>query len=1172
MLQIQDIRKEYVTGDLHQTALNGVSLNLRDNEFVAILGPSGSGKTTLLNIVGGLDRYDSGDLIINGVSTKKYKDRDWDSYRNHTIGFVFQRYNLIMHQTVLANVELALTISGVSRKERRERAIAALEKVGLKEQIHKLPNQMSGGQMQRVAIARALVNDPDIVLADEPTGALDSETSVQVMELLKEVAQDRLVVMVTHNPDLAKQYATRIVTIKDGNILSDTDPYIVEESGPVVHRNLGKASMSFLTALSLSFNNLKTKKARTFLVAFAGSIGIIGIALILSLSSGVNQYIEDQESEALSEYPIEITETGYDFTSLLAMNMGTMSGTNEKEENTVGVMEIASRLFSGVSKNNLEALKEYFESGESGIEEYTKAIEYEYDITPQIYREEDDSVVQVNPNQIFANSSLGTNAAMSSMMSSMMSMDVFHQLPATEELYIDNYEVKAGHWPENDHELMLVVSSQGNISDVLCYVLGLKDSQEIQDMSDGITVEFDENETYSYDTFLGMQFKLVHVSDMYSYDNEYEVWTDKSENESFIKELVSEGDDLTIVGIAQVKEESSSAVLTQGVYYTAGLVQEVMEHASSSKVVKEQMLAKDTNIFTGEPFDSDEDTDIDLEKMFSIDTNAIENAFQVNTSALSNFGSMDMSSLESSLDYSNMNIGDVIDANALSAALPSFSQTDISSIMNVAIADKSPEEMRTLITDAMTQIVNGFQSEYQDALEEKIETQGNQLQAYLQAEEAQQLIADFISNSNVITTTIDEEQFDAVMAGITAGYAEAYAQKVMEDPDTTYSLSDYVSENRESIMTALLATVSVETNIDESAIEAFVQELSNGYTAYIEAQGLEEVSEVTDIFYEYLASDTVSSILSNVAMQMIDTDAITNTISSMMTSTVNTVAAVLNEQITNAMTLIMNQVTVNLEQALTETMNSYMNSIDFSNLLHVDTDAFANAIKMNMDADEIQELLTSLLTSGTNTYENNLKILGYADPDEPYEILVYPTDFDAKTDVIRILDEYNERMREVNEDNVITYTDSVGTMMSSITNIVNTVSYVLIAFVGISLVVSSIMIGVITYISVLERRKEIGILRAIGASKGNVAQVFNAETFITGLLAGVLGVGISMLLTIPLNMIIDRVTEASGVEAYLPIPAAFILVILSVVLTMIAGLFPSRKASKSDPVTALRSE
>ena len=565
MLQIQHIRKEYRTGNLVQKALDDVSLNLRDNEFVAILGPSGSGKTTLLNIIGGLDRYDSGDLIINGISTRKYHDRDWDSYRNHTIGFVFQSYNLIPHQTVLANVELALTISGVSRAQRRQRAVQALKSVGLGEQMHKKPSQMSGGQMQRVAIARALVNDPDILLADEPTGALDSDTSIQVMDLLREVARDRLVVMVTHNPELAEAYATRIVNLKDGKIRSDSDPLVLDDQqqAPPVHKNMGKASMSFLTALSLSFNNLKTKKARTLLTSFAGSIGIIGIALILALSNGVNTYIRSIEQDTLSEYPLQIQSTGMNFSSLIN---SAASGSLISEEGDVRVSEMLTSMFSTVDANDLSSLKAWLDSGESGMDEVTRAIEYHYNVTPRIVLEEaDGGVRQVNPDRSLAALGLGSSTS-SNFMSSMMSTNVFYEMPRNEDLYLHQYDVKAGRWPQAWNECVIVLSANGSISDFLLYTLGLREGAELDAMVDqfaaGQNVDTPQDlRSYSYEELLGITFKLLNPAELYEYDPAYGIWRDRSENEAFLKEKVAQAETLTVVGIVQPAEGTMAAML-----------------------------------------------------------------------------------------------------------------------------------------------------------------------------------------------------------------------------------------------------------------------------------------------------------------------------------------------------------------------------------------------------------------------------------------------------------------------------------------------------------------------------------------------------------------------------------------------------------------------------------
>ena len=640
MLQIQHICKEYRTGNLVQKALDDVSLNLRDNEFVAILGPSGSGKTTLLNIIGGLDRYDSGDLIINGISTKKYKDRDWDSYRNHTIGFVFQSYNLIPHQTVLSNVELALTISGIGKEERRKRAIDALKKVGLGEQLHKRPSQMSGGQMQRVAIARALVNDPDILLADEPTGALDSDTSIQVMDLLKEVAKDRLVVMVTHNPELAEEYATRIVNLRDGKIRSDTDEYIVDEQTlkEPEHKNMGKSSMSFLTALALSFNNLKTKKARTLLTSFAGSIGIIGIALILALSNGVNGYIQSIEEETLSEYPLQIQSTGFDITSMMVGNTGTDdkskdSSGKKNKDGQVKVMEMVTNMFSKMNTNDLKSLKKHLEKDNDALKSYTNAVEYDYDVDPQIYREDSDGVRQVHPDKSFSSIGIGADSGANSMMSSMMSTNVFYRMPKNTSLYEKQYDVKAGRWPKKYNECVLVLSQDGGMSDFLLYTLGLRDQMELDDMIKAFASEEEIKTpsslgTYTYKDILNKKFKLVNQADYYEYDSQYKVWKDKSDNAEYMKKLVADGEDIKIVGIVQPAEGSKATALNMGIGYPYSLMTHVAEEAKNSEIVKQQKASPDINVFTGEKFGEDSgDNGLDMNSLFSVDEDALQKAF-----------------------------------------------------------------------------------------------------------------------------------------------------------------------------------------------------------------------------------------------------------------------------------------------------------------------------------------------------------------------------------------------------------------------------------------------------------------------------------------------------------------------------------------------------------------
>ena len=685
MLQIQKIKKEYIIGNLHQTALNGITLNLRDNEFVAILGPSGSGKTTLLNIIGGLDHYDSGDLIINGISTKKYKDRDWDSYRNHTIGFVFQSYNLIPHQTVLANVELALTISGISKSERRKRAIDALKQVGLEKHVYKRPNQMSGGQMQRVAIARALVNDPDILLADEPTGALDSDTSVQVMELLKKVAKDRLVVMVTHNPELAQKYANRIVKVRDGNIVDDTNPFKINVSNQsfAEHKNMGKASMSWLTSLSLSFNNLKTKKARTILTSFAGSIGIIGIALILSLSNGVNQYIQSIEEETLSEYPLQIQSTGFDITSIMT-DVHSNQDKDEKDDTKIYVSQMITNMFSKIGSNDLTSLKDYLDSGKSDIKKYTNAIEYNYNIAPQIYTINSENIRQVNPDKSFSSLGLGSSTNSNSLISSMMSTDVFYPMPSNLDLYKDQYDIKAGNWPKSYNECVVVLSKNGNINDFMLYTLGLRDYSELDKMIEQFSkeesVEIPDNSTsYSYKDILGIEFKLVNAADYYQYDSNYNVYKDKKDDQNYMKNLIENGEDIKIVGIVQPKDSATATMLQSGIGYPAALTTHVIKQAASSEIIKKQLDNPNIDVFTGKDFNDKNKNQLDLNSLFTVDEEILKSAFTFDQSKLS----------MEDLDLSQIKLD--------SSILPTIDVNDIFSDMKINISQDNIESFTKAI-------------------------------------------------------------------------------------------------------------------------------------------------------------------------------------------------------------------------------------------------------------------------------------------------------------------------------------------------------------------------------------------------------------------------------------------------------------------------------------------
>ena len=1254
MLQIKDIHKEYRTGNLVQRALDGVSLSLRDNEFVAILGPSGSGKTTLLNIIGGLDRYDSGDLIINGISTKKYKDRDWDSYRNHTIGFVFQSYNLIPHQTVLANVELALTISGVSKSERRRRAKEALEKVGLGAQIHKKPSQMSGGQMQRVAIARALVNDPEILLADEPTGALDSETSVQVMDLLQEVAKERLVVMVTHNPELAQLYATRIVTVKDGRILSDTDPFVIdsESMAPPVHKNMGKSSMSFFTALSLSFQNLKTKKARTLLTSFAGSIGIIGIALILSISNGVDKYITNMEEETLSEYPLQIQSTGVDLTSMM---MGAATAQSGKKDGEVGVAQMVTNMFSKMNSNDLESLKVYLDSNESSISQYANSVEYTYSVSPQIFLENGKNIRQVNPDKSFSAMGLGSGSS-NSIMSSTMSTDVFHEMPEDADLYKDQYDVKAGRWPENYKECVLVLTSQGDISDFLQYTLGLRDGKELDDMVQKFmaeeAVETPENEeSYTYDEILGKKFKLVSSTDYYEFDEEYKVWKDKSDNSSYMKKLVKNGEDLTIVGIVQPVEGATASMLTAGICYTPELTRHVIEKAASSEIVKQQLADEKINVFTGEEFgkEDNENSKFDMESLFSINADALQEAFQVDLSGFN----MDLSSLSGLSSGLNVEMPDMPDMSALAgninldeSSMPDLSKLiklddldldlshmiDPEEILKNLPADQVPDMSQALksvkfdfteekVTALLKEVLTGYQESIKDKPEADMDKMQAALKQYLTSKEMNERLCKDLQElvKNNVNVDMSSEKLIAVAVGLMNQYQEYAKANGITQTDVASILAflsqgeiqQQIKEEAEN-----LVKNSVTVNITTKQIrDLLMQDVVAAYPEYARNNSLPDPANLGIYFLEYMQTEDGQNRLMNGLMTLVDTSEVQTQFSqametymkSMMTSFTDAIAKGIEskfteimeqveKQLTKGIQTAMEQMMGNISSGMQEAMQSVMASVSSSitsamsqamsglgglgssmgnmeDALSIDPEAFAKAIQMNMNEDDLSELMMSLLSSENSSYDGNLKKLGYADLNVPGGINIYPKDFESKSEIVGILDQYNADMEAAGEDEkVITYTDLVGTLMSSVTNIVNIISYVLVAFVAISLVVSSIMIGVITYISVLERKKEIGILRAIGASRHNVSQVFNAETFIIGFCAGAMGIGITLLLLIPANSIIRSLADGVNVKAALTPVAAVVLIGLSVVLTLLGGLIPSRKAAKSDPVTALRTD
>ena len=1043
MLQLRNIRKAYTTGSFTQTALDDVSISFRDSEFVAILGPSGSGKTTLLNIIGGLDHYDTGDLVIDGISTKEYKDRDWDTFRNNRIGFVFQAYNLIPHQTILANVELALTLSGVSRAERRTRALDALRKVGLGDHVDKKPSQLSGGQMQRVAIARALINDPEILLADEPTGALDSKTSVQIMDLLTEIANDRLVIMVTHNPELAEQYATRIVNLADGVIRSDSDPFDpAPEDMRASKKQVRRTSMRFLTALSLSWNNLLTKKGRTLMTAFAGSIGIIGIAAILSLANGVNSYIANVEEETLSEYPLSIENQGFDMTSLMTMGMGAQGGSSgsgdsqdagqtgssngDADGGTVGESKMVTGMFGSIGSNDLASLKEYLDNGDSGIDQYVNSIEYGYSITPQLFSSDtEDGVRQVNPDKSFSSIGFGSATSTNGIMSSMMSTNVFYEMPSDPDLYQDQYDVVAGTWPQSYSDVVLVLTPNGKVSDFMLYTMGLRDHSELDDMVRAFANEEEVNApddymTLTYDQLMGVTFKLVAATDYYQYDSDYHVWKNKSDDADYMRDLVNSGEDVHICGIVKPKAGAKITSLQTGFYYTSDMVSHIIDEAADSQIVKDQLADSATNVFTGKSFVEEadaEDSNFDMSSLFTIDGNKLQAAFQIDPDALS----VDMSSLDLSGAASN---------------LPAAPEMD-------------PSEFQ----------VSG-------------------------------------------QPTINKEAAAALMAAVEKDYFAYYSEQVQQGKPAPSFNEYFATERAQKLVSDALPGI-----IDTSEMQA---EFAQKIQAYLQAT---------------------------------------------MSSYMNQVVSAMQTQMQAAMTQVMGQLSANMATAM-----------------HVDESAFADAFQMNMDEKELTELMMSLMSSETTSFDGNLNKLGYADYAKPASIDIYPKDFESKQSVIDILDGYNDKMKaEGEDDKAVSYTDIVGALMSSVTTIVNMISYVLVAFVAISLVVSSIMIGVITYISVLERKKEIGILRSIGASKGDIGRVFNAETVIVGLVAGLIGIGVTALGCIPANAIVYALFDVPNV-AILPWQAAVILVAISVFLTFLSGLIPSSAASRKDPVEALRSE
>ena len=1066
MLELKDISKRYVTTGFTQVALDHVSVAFRDSEFVAVLGPSGSGKTTMLNIVGGLDHFDDGDLVIDGISTREYKDRDWDAYRNNRIGFVFQSYNLIPHQTILANVELALTLSGVGRAERRQRALDALARVGLADHVNKRPSQLSGGQMQRVAIARALINDPEILLADEPTGALDSATSVQVMDLLKEVAQDRLVVMVTHNPELAHQYATRIVELADGRITADSDPFDPATAPRREAKAARRTSMSFLTALGLSFNNLMTKKGRTIMTAFAGSIGIIGIAAILALANGVNDYIARVEEDTLSSYPLSITKQSMDLSGMLSED-ATQEQAAEKDDdpNQIPEFTMLTDMFASVGSNDLSGLKSYLESDPDDLDSYVNAIQYDYGLTPLVYKADTtDGAVQLDPNALSTAMTGGASGTATAGMTG-GGMSVFNEMIDDRELLDSQYDVVAGRWATAADECVLVLTQSGRISDYTLYGIGVLDPAELTEMvtsamsgTAGETEIGEKDVDFTYDDALALDFRVLSPSDLYRKNVETGGWTDMSSDADFVAQAVENGLDLHVVGVVRPNESSDAKALSAGIAYTPALTQELMERAADSEIVQQQLANPEVDVFTGKSFDTLQEEarqGVDLGSLFSVDEDGLRSAFSFDTSALQ--GAFDPSGLDlSGLDIDLSGVADQIDMDALVAGAPA---PDLSSILDDELADPAltPDQVED-VSELVSQLIGGFMKQTGD-LDPEDPDLAQKLAArfavYLQTDEAQALLA-----------RIEE------IAG------PAVRERVQE------ILTNYVSGQ--------LAPY----------LQSFVQNMSD------------QVADAVSV------------------------------------------------QLQGAMTQLLSQYADQMAGGLAQLQSAFS----------VDADALASSIHFNMDAEDLASLMESYANASQLTYDSNLQTLGYATPDDPAAIQIYPKDFEAKERVVDLIDAYNDEQRAAgNDDAVITYTDYVGVIMGSVTDIVNMISLVLIAFVSISLVVSSIMIGIITYISVLERKKEIGILRAIGASKRNVASVFNAETFIEGLISGVFAILVVVAVSIPVNAWVLADFNVEGIMN-LPVGSALTLVCISVVLTLVAGLIPSSAASRRDPVEALRSE
>ena len=1248
MLQLKNIRKKYNTGGYEQIALDDVSLNLRDNEFVAILGPSGSGKTTLLNIIGGLDRYDTGDLIINGVSTKKYKDRDWDSYRNHSVGFVFQSYNLIPHQTVLQNVELALTIGGVSADKRRKMALDALEKVGLREQSHKKPNQMSGGQMQRVAIARALVNDPKILLADEPTGALDTKTSVQVMDLLKEVANDRLVVMVTHNPELAEQYANRIVRLKDGQITDDSNPLQIESEEPAVHKNLGKASMSLATSFGLSLNNLMTKKGRTFLTSFAGSIGIIGIALILALSTGFKNYIDQIQEETMNSYPLTINAEAGD----LASTILSMQANRElkAEGNYLVEQQYITSFTDSITNNDLKSFMDYLDAHPEEYQDDVRMIKYLYSVTPVIYTiDATDTLTQIHPS--------ASQNQQQSMMTSLMAnsgggMSTFSEMIEPDRMR-NEYTIAYGKWPEKYNELAISVQDPNQISDLLLYSLGFRSVKELQDimkdlyMGEEITVH-NEPMTISYDELLGKELKLIDPSLKYKYNEEYEIYEDMSKDDDYMMDVYENAEPLKITAIIyKPREKGSGSSSTTGVLYLPSLTKYVMEKSASSEIVQAQLRDPDYDVFSGKSFDEEDDEDeLNFEDMITIDEDLLAEAFVVNMdmdglnfdqeamtqiimdsskAVVENIDEVTQTMVKAVTEADSAFANGVIEGYKQIATITVNNSTapetkpDVSVVVGLLQSQKDTvkEQAKEAARPQVTQAVDAIIARLTGSLA-GVRTRG-------EAEAIIDLLGLDEETAQMLKSTIVEVEGENAGAGITDTETAPDVEPGSVDVSATIAAIQGMRETliEQSLEQAgELATQSMNETIEKlenASNKAEADAVIDGIEGIEDSQKILLKSQITKQFEEggetsstqyitlsYLDmykenainEEKIGEMLGSIDQISLDPvvatkvigDAFDNYYGSLTPDENNLVPvadlpptdAAIMKAITDNSSAIFEEgynlakeymallVAQGTGQALGEVMAPLTDLFSGGeDILTIDTDKFAEAFQFNKDEDELSRIMETMLGNEDKSYKGNLVKLGYQNEDDPTGISFYFNDFESKNRFTDFLERYNDNAAE---EQKLQYTDITGILMGSVETIVNAVTYVLIAFVSISLVVSSIMIGIITYISVLERTKEIGILRAIGASKRNISSIFNAETFIIGMLSGVIGVVVTRLLLFPINDIIHKVTEIDDITAVLGLPAALVLIAIATVLTMIGGLIPSRSASKKDPVIALRTE